>query len=276
MRLRLFFLFSVLFFLSIPSAAQTPTLPPPERDAQAVSLLRGALAAMTAAASVTGGQSTAVTDVTLNGTVRRVAGSLDESGTATLKGTAAGASLTEFDLPSGTLEESRDLTAATPAGTWEESSGAPHPVAFHNLATDPTWFYPALLIERALSTASYGILYAGAATRNGVAANDIRIYSYLLISPTSVAGLNQTLGQMDLYLDATTSLPLALDFDTHLDKNALVNLPVEVRYLSYAKQGVAMVPSEIRKYIDDSLSLDIQVSSAQLDTGLTSASLSLQ
>lgn len=264
MRPRPFFLFSVLLFLSLPSVAQTTA---PQRDAQGALLLRNALAAMTG--------SSAINDATLTGTVERVAGSLDESGTATLKGTAAGASFIEFSLPSGTTEESRDLTAQPAAGTWERAGGAAQPVASHNLGADPTWFYPALLMARALGNASYGIVYAGPATVNGVAVNDVRINSYPLGPPGGVA-IAQTLGRTDLYLAAGTNLPVALDFNAHPDNNALTDLAVEVRFLNYTRQGAALVSMEIQEYLNNSLLLDIHVTSAQFNTGLTSSALAVQ
>lgn len=266
-----------LFLSSDLCAAQTVgQASAPERDAQAVSLLQNALAALSGGATIQ--------DVTLDGTVRRIAGSLDESGTGTLKGTAAGASLSEFDLPSGTLEESRDISARPPAGGWEklalsgaEGSGSTAtPIAFHNLASDPTWFYPALLIERVLGNASYGIVDEGSATKDGVATIDVRINSYPLGPPGGANRFAQTLGQMDLYLDATTGLPTAIDFNAHPDDNGLVDVAVEVRFLNYGRQGGALVPSEIQRYLDNSLLLDIQVSSTQFNTGLTSANLSLR
>ncbi len=262
------FAFSLL--LSANSVSAQSTSPAP-RDAQAVSLLRGALAGIGGAPA-----STMVQDATFSGTVRHIAGSLDESGAAMLKGTVAGASLTEFDLPSGTLEESRNITATPPSGAWSRSGGASQPIGLHNLATDPTWFYPVLLIERALADASYGITYVGTASKNDTAVIDVRINSFPMGPPANASGLAQTLGQMDLYLDAKTNLPVALDFNGHPDKNALVDLPFEIRYLNYASQAGALVPSEIQQYINNSLLLDIQVTSAQFNTGLTTGALVLQ
>jgi hypothetical protein len=57
----------------------TPVPAPAASDPQAVALIQKALAALTGGAPVT--------DVTLTGTARRIAGSDDETGTATLKAT---------------------------------------------------------------------------------------------------------------------------------------------------------------------------------------------
>src|SRR5260221_1779806 len=87
--------------------------------------LRQSLAALVGSASLS--------DVTLTGSVRRIAGSDDESGTATLKALSTGASRTDLSLSSGPSSEIQNLSAATPAGEWSGPDGVAHPIAFHNL-----------------------------------------------------------------------------------------------------------------------------------------------
>src|ERR1039458_1626191 len=69
-------------------------------DPQAVSLLQKSLAAQTGGLPLT--------DVTLTGTARRIAGSDDETGTATLKATSAGDSRIDLSFPSGERVEIRN------------------------------------------------------------------------------------------------------------------------------------------------------------------------
>src|SRR5258707_682765 len=103
---RSFFLFVLFFSVSFPFAAKKPASSSP----QALALLQKSLAALT------GGQS--ITDVTLSGTARRIAGSDDESGSATLKALASGAGRMDLSLSSGQRSEVENFSATPPAGSW--------------------------------------------------------------------------------------------------------------------------------------------------------------
>src|SRR5207249_5360375 len=112
---------SLFVLLASPLVAQ-PQQPPPSpqaTDPQAAALLARAAAAL--------GGTTALSDITLSGTVRRIAGSDDESGQAVLKARASGQSRLDLNLPSGKHSESRNVgpgfslasssnSAAIPAG----------------------------------------------------------------------------------------------------------------------------------------------------------------
>src|SRR5260370_5998488 len=67
--------------LTIPSSSQQASAQTPTSSTQATTLLRQSLAALTG--------STALTDVTLTGSARRIAGSNDDTGTAVFKSIAS-------------------------------------------------------------------------------------------------------------------------------------------------------------------------------------------
>src|SRR6267378_1735124 len=127
---RFLFLVSISFALSISLAAQQTAMSSP----QAMQLLQQSLN------TLAGGQT--LSDVTLSGTVRRIAGSDDESGTAVLKALASGAGRSDLSLSSGHRSEVQNYSATTAAGSWSGSDGASHSMAFHNLLTEPAWFFP--------------------------------------------------------------------------------------------------------------------------------------
>jgi hypothetical protein len=81
---RLLVCVGVCSLFSLPLFAQqtsSTTSPPTASDPQAVALVQKSLAALT--------NGVQVTDVMLSGTARRIAGSDDETGTATLEATGA-------------------------------------------------------------------------------------------------------------------------------------------------------------------------------------------
>ena len=102
-----------------------------------------------ALAALTGGHS--ITDVTLTASAHRIAGSDDETGTATLKAVAAGASNLNLSLASGPRTEILNVSAAPPSGSWSGPDAVVHPFAFHNLLTGPSWFFPAFALASSSS-----------------------------------------------------------------------------------------------------------------------------
>ncbi len=129
----------LIFFLSLSLAAQQ-TAP---SDAQALLLLQRS------AAALGGGQT--LTDVTLSGSARRIAGSDDDTGTGVFKGLAAGAGRMDLSLPSGQLGEVQNLTSTTPAGTWSGPDRISHLIAYHNPSFGACLVFPRLRDSRSRS-----------------------------------------------------------------------------------------------------------------------------
>ena len=264
-RLGRFFAFGLLFSLTAIQAQQAPT--PAPRDAQAVLLLQRSLAALAG--------TTTVKNVTLNASANWIAGSDSESGSATLKATAVGQERIDLSLSGGQRSEVTDMSQASPTGSWSGTDGVWHPVAGHNLLTDPAWFFPAFLISRVLSTAAYVVSPADAETMDGTAVEHFAVYQQASQADPN-AELTQGLSRMDVYLDSSTLLPVATSFNMHPDSNALVNIPTEVKFSNYQSvQGVA-VPYHIQKYIQNGLVLDVTLSGAQINAGLSGTDFQAQ
>jgi hypothetical protein len=252
---RLVLSFSLSLSLSISLAAQQTAASNP----QALQFLQRSLAAL-------GGTQT-VTDVSLTGTARRIAGSDDETGTVTLKASAAGASLVDLTLPSGQHSEIHNLSAVEPTGAWLGPDRVSHPIAHHNLLTEPAWFLPTFAIARRLSTPGYTATYIGRETRNGLPLEHIAV-SQTASSPDSSGGISfEHLTQVDFFLDATTLLPAAISFNIHPDNNALLDVPIEIHFSDYRQVNGSQIPYRIQKYLNNGLVLDLQVESASLNAG---------
>ena len=259
-------LFLGSFLMSLPVVAQQPT-PAAPRDAQTVLVLQRSLAALTGTATVN--------DVTLTGTVTRIAGSDNESGTATLKATAVGQGRIDLSLPSGQRNEVTDSSQTSPVGNWSGLDGAWHPIAAHNLFGDPSWFFPTFLIHRVLSTPSYVVSPMDAETMDGVAVEHLTIYQQSG-PPSPQSALMQGLSQIDIYLNASTLLPVAVLFNAHPDDNALVNVPTQIKFSNYQVVQGASVPYQIQKYVQNGLVLDVTVTGVQVNTGLSATDFQAQ
>jgi hypothetical protein len=264
--MRLLATFTALLF-SFPSLpAQQPLPPAASSSSQATTLLAQSLAAQT-------GQ-VALTDVTLSGTARRIAGSDDDTGTAVFKALASGAGRTDLSLSSGERSEVSDLSSTTPAGAWSGPDRVSHPIAFHNLTTEPAWSFPAFAIARRLSASGYVITYIGHETHEGQAVEHISA-SQPSPSPTPPGGVSfEHLTQIDFFLDSSTLLPVVISFNTHPDNNASLDIPVEVRFSDYRPVNGAQVPFHLQKYLNNTLILDFQVQTVAVNTGLAASTFS--
>lgn len=261
--------FTALVF-SFPNLPATQQISPvASSSTQATTLLGQSLAALTGQA--------ALTDVTLSGTARRIAGSDDDTGTAVFKALASGAARTEVSLSSGQRTEVSDLSTATAGGTWSGPDRISHPMAFHNLLSEPAWFFPAFAIARRLSVAGYVATYLGHETRNGQSVEHISVSQSLPLPNPLPGGISfEHLTQLDFFLDSTTLLPTAISFNIHPDNNALLDLPVEVQFSDYRAVNGAQVPFHVQKFLNNTLLLDFQVQTVTLNSGLTSSALSSQ
>ena len=132
------------------AAPQTVT-----RDPQALTLIASSLKALT------GG--VVVNDVILQTTASYVAGSDEETGTATLTASGNQLSLVQLNLSGGPRQEIRN----GPAGAWSGPDGTAHSMATNNCWMDASWFFPALTLEAVATDPQTNVSYLGADTSKG-------------------------------------------------------------------------------------------------------------
>jgi hypothetical protein len=253
---------------SLARAQQTATASPPAAATEGAIVLQKALAALS--------PTTRISDVTLSGTARRIAGSDDESGTVVLKAVAGTGTRLDLTLPSGPRTEIRNTSAATVAGSWSGPDGASHPISDHNLLTDPGWA-PVFTIATLLSSPNAVINYVGPETRKGQAVSHIVASQQFpaVSGDTATDALMRHLTKTDVYLDATTELPVAIALNIHPDNNANLDIPVEIRFSDYRPVSGAQIPFHIQQFINNSLVLDLQFDSATLNSGLSATTFTV-
>jgi hypothetical protein len=256
---RLILSVSISFLLSLSLVAQQSTT----SSSQALTLLQNSLAALT------GGQ--AISDVTLSGTARRIAGSDDDTGKAVFKALASGMGRTDLSLSSGQRSEIHDLSAAEPTGAWSGPDGVSHVIVFHNLLTESAWFFPAFAIARRVSRSSYVATYVGHETQNGQSVEHISVAQTSSDPTPEGQSFFGHLSQVHFFLDSTTLLPVAFSFNIHPDNNALLDIPVEVRFSDYRPVNGTQIPFHVQKYLNNTLQLDLQFQTATVNSGLTAA-----
>jgi hypothetical protein len=258
-----FFVFAFYLSASLGAAQQT-TISSTQSSPQALTLLQQSLAALV------GGQS--ITDITLSGSARRIAGSDDETGTATLKAISGDASRVDLSLPSGRRNETLNSTNTPPTGSWSGPDGVSHPIANHNLLTDSAWFFPAFGIANRLSATGFVATYVGQETHNGLPVQHVSVLQTASFTNPPGGPTFQHLTQVDFFLDSTTFLPAAIAFNIHPDNNALLDLLVEIRFSDYRVVNGAEVPFHVQKFLNNGLLLDFQAQFATLNSGLAASS----
>lgn len=264
-RLGPLFVFGLLLSVTAAQAQQATTAVP--RDAQAVALLQRSLAALVS--------TNTINDVTMSGNAIWIAGSDNQTGTVTLKGTGIGQGRIDLSLSNGLRSEVIDLSNGSQSGSWCGPDGTWHAMTGHNLFSDPSWFFPTFLIARVLSTANYAVTTADVQTKDGISVEHFAVYQQIAQTGPS-ARLIANLSRIDIYLDSSTLLPVAVGFNIHPDNDALTNIPTEIRFSNYqSAQGVA-VPHHIQKYIQNGLTLDVAVTSIQLNTGIAATDFQAQ
>lgn len=233
------------------------------KEATAVNLLSSAVNALT--------QGVPVNNVTLTASATRTVGPDLETGTATLEALGGGASRVSLALTDGQQSEIINQSQGAPAGQWSGTDGSVHPMALHNCLTPASWFFPALALAEAISDPSVTITYAGQETLDGVAVQRIRFWRILPGETGSAEDLAKFhgLSTADVYLDASSSLPVELDFNLHPDQTLSVDIPAQVQYSGYEKINGILLPTHVQKFINHALLLDLNVTGATANTALS-------
>src|SRR6266478_520916 len=196
--MKLLSILTALLF-TIPSSSQQASAQTSTSSTQATTLLRQSLAALNG--------STALTDVTLTGSARRIAGSDDETGSVVVRALTGTGTRIDLSLPSGTRSELRNISSGAPVGSWSGPDGVSHPISYHNLLTDSGWF-PAFTLSSLLSAPNAVISYIGAETKNGISVIHVRAYQQPAGLTGDAAALPQHLTQTDIFLDPNSNLPV--------------------------------------------------------------------
>jgi hypothetical protein len=255
---------ALLLIISLPCFATTKNT----SSSQALSYAAQAMAALT------GGNT--ISDATLTGSATWIAGSDQETGSATLYAKGTAESRVDLNLNGNVRSDIRNDTYGIPEGASVVDSGSQQLWAVHNCRINASWFFSALSILASTSDPSVVLLYVGQETRNGVAVQHLQSFRAATDNRASIAALNQSLSTMDIYLDSTSMLPIAITFNSHPDDDALTNIAIEIDFSNYQSFSGVEVPSHIQKFVNGGLALDVAVSSAVFNTNPSDSLFAIQ
>lgn len=258
----------------LTASAQTQGLSPSgqtqESAAPAVTPA-AAIAILTSASNALSG-GTPLSTVVMTGNASYTAGSSRDSGPVTLEASGFFDSRCTLQLSSGARTEIQQQWS----GSWSGPDGVPHAMALHNLMSSSSWFFPPLLVNGWLADTYSSISVVGSEERNGIAVHHLRC-ARALQTPTDgvTAQLVANAGTMDLFLDSATFLPAAIEFNIHPDNNEQQNIPVRIEFSDYQAAGLGKAPFRIQKFLQNTLLLDITISSVNLNAAIPSTDFPL-
>jgi len=159
-----------------------------------------------------------VSDVTMKGAYTVTDAHGTQSGTITMVATAAGQGQSTVSLPSGSYTEIRSVSAGSASMIETGPDGVPHAISTQTaLSPNPAWFCPALVLA-SVSSPNYSSSYIGQETLDGEAVHHLAVWwlpaSSSSASPT-LARFWQQVTQHDIYLDASSLLPVSMTFLLH-------------------------------------------------------------
>ncbi len=227
-----------------------------QSDPTAVALVKQALARLASG--------TEVRDVTIEASATYTAGSDVETGTATLEALGSRQSRLLLKLDGGQREELRRGLQ----GVWSGPDGQAHPISPHNAWTDASWFFPALCLQAILSEPQLVVVYAGEELRGSVTVHHLRFSRLPPEQDAPITSRIERLSGMDMFVDSVSLLPVALAFVTHPDRDAGMDIPVEIQFSDYRVVEGARVPFRVQKLLQGSLMLDLNVTRVAVNTGV--------
>lgn len=248
--------------LANPLPSQTTSQ---KADAEPALLLKEAEAAL-------GGRHTS--DITLEANAQWIAGGTRESGAATL--TARGEGQARVDISAGSVSRSEIRNdSGGPAGRWSDAAGSHHAIALHNCMGPAAWFAPETLI-RVMSAQNGVSSYLGREQRRGVAVDHLVFYTTSSERDAKLARALEKLSAIEIFLDSSSHLPVSVRFNLHLDDDEGRDIPVEIRFADYRNVNGVLVPYRIQRLLQGVLNLDLSVTAARVDSGLSEDQFSLQ
>ena len=215
---------------------------------------------------LTGG--VAAHDFILQGTANSTIGAKTDSGTFSALCSVNGYGQLQVQLSNSALTETRQMVNGVRTGVWTGSDGTQHPVAAHNLLTADQWYCPSIIFSRIVQATDASVQFVGIESRNGQSLEHFRVTRVVGGNTLSTQpALLSHLTELNIFLDAQTLRPAIVSFNTHPDKNASIDIPVEIRFSSYAQSGGTWYPSQIEKYVNSNLVLDLQVQTVGFNQG---------
>jgi hypothetical protein len=103
-----------------------------------------------------------------------------------------------------------------------------------------------------------------------MAVEHLRFSRVIAAKPKAAAEIGR-LSTVDVYVDPTSLLTVAIAFNAHPDDDESTDIPVKILFSGYRLVNGVNVPFHIQKLMNNGLTLDIAIDSAVFNSGLPDA-----
>jgi hypothetical protein len=208
-----------------------------------------------------------VQQVQLSANATWYAGSLEDTGTVTLTASSGGSSQMQLLLAtSGQRTETQTGAGSSASCQWAGNDGVAHDVDLGNCWKPALWFLPSFSLQPSLLPSNLNVVDLGIGTF-GSGDNTYRhLQCQLVLNSSSGSPLSSITQRSttDIGLDPVSLLPAVLTYSIYPDNGATVPIVIEILYSNYRAVNGVQIPFDIQRYVNGSLQLEIQVSSAQI------------
>lgn len=203
----------------------------------------------------------------LTGTATWHAGSLEDSGRATLVASSDGAAEVRLQLAKkGVWTETQSAITDDMSCQWSDERNPENEAPAVSCMRSTVWFLPSITLQASSIPKIVGVADLG------VESHDSKTYLHLQSQSVSLAmSRNQGLlkhsleaSSTDIGIDAKSLLPAYLKYKLQADNGSLSDINVEIRYSDYRQVDGVSIPFAIQRYLNGYLQLEIQIDSAQI------------
>jgi hypothetical protein len=207
-----------------------------------------------------------VSTITLSGNATWHSGSGQDTGTATLTATASGAAQMQLSLTKkGSWTESQSAVAYGMDCQWTGADGITHSGDVMNCLKPVVWFLPTISLQPSSLSPDIGFADLGVGPVASGSHRHLQSQAVLSDMPSKLLTQSMQASTMDMGFDPTTLLASVLTYHIHPDNGAQVSIPIEVHYSNYQKVSGVEIPFTIQRYVNGSLQLELEISSAQIN-----------
>jgi hypothetical protein len=209
-----------------------------------------------------------VHQVQLTGNASWHVGSVNDTGSATLSAATTGASQVQLSLSSsGTRTEVQTGQGINLSCTWAGEDNVTHAIDAGNCWRPFLWFLPPLSVQPSLLPSYLGAVDLGSSTVGFGAATYRHLQTELVLPDlaNTLAGDIMQRSTADLGLDPASFLPAVLSYSIRPDNGAPISIAIEIHYSNYQAINGVQIPFTIQRYVNGSLQLEVDVTSAQVN-----------
>src|SRR2546426_8496118 len=88
--------------------------------------------------------------------------------------------------------------------------------------------------------------------------------------------LTQSLSTTDFYLDSSSLLPVAVAFNSHPDNDDGMDIVMTINFANYQQVNGFQVPFSIQEFMFGGLVLDISITGATINSGISDSVFAIQ